>query len=79
MDDCKNKESPKKITFSLKPNKKFLYTLLAAVGVIFVWKGIWDLLNLYLFPNNPLLSALISLFIGLIILYLPDQDIKELL
>lgn len=74
------KKAPaKNITFSFRLHKKVLYVLLVAVGMILVWRGVWDLVDMYVFLENPLLSALISLFVGLVILYLPDQDIKELL
>jgi RsiW-degrading membrane proteinase PrsW (M82 family) len=79
MKKLKQKAPAKKITFSLRPNKNFFYVLLIAIAMILVWRGVWDLVDMYLFPEHPVWSALISFFIGLVILYLPDQDIKELL
>lgn len=67
-----------KITFSFRPAPKILYTLLMAVAVVFVWRGLWILSDAFIFPENPILSGIVSTLIGLVILYLPDQDFKEL-
>ena len=58
--------------------KTFLRRLSIAIAVVMIWRGTWDLLDAYLFPENPLLSDLLSIAIGLLILYLPDKNIKEL-
>lgn len=45
---------------------EILYPLIALVGVVLVWRGLWDL-----FDQVPILSyALTSLVVGLIILWL---------
>jgi len=49
--------------------KKIFYILLIAFAIISFWRGIWQLSDLYLFPNNYVLSNLASLFVGIIILY----------
>lgn len=50
----------------------------AAVGVVLFWRGVWGLLDLYFFPNNPLLSYLFSILMGLIILWFDDGEFNEL-
>lgn len=37
------------------------------------------MLDVYLFPDAPALSYIIGLIIGVIMLYFPDDDIKELI
>lgn len=49
------------------------------VGVIFVWRGLWSLMDMYLLPGYPVLSNVVGIVIGLLILYLPDEDLKELI
>lgn len=52
--------------------------LLAATAVVLFWRGIWGLLDHFLFPENPLLSYLISALVGLLILWLDDYELHEL-
>ncbi len=62
----------------LKRNLGFLFT---AIGIVMVWRGVWGLLDTYLFPDNLTLSFIISIIVGIIILFLVDFkkfDISEL-
>jgi len=61
-----------------KRKKKELHTLLIVIAIIFIWRGIWGLLDVYLLPNYPLLSMIISIIIGLIILYMDDKKLEGL-
>ncbi len=53
--------------------------LLVVASVVMVWRGLWNLMDTYLFPGSPILSNIISIILGLFLLYLPDEDIKELI
>lgn len=55
-----------------------LYYLVTGAGIIIFWRGIWGLLDVYLFPNNPELSYFISAIGGLLILFLNDYSIEEI-
>ena len=68
-----------KLQISLKPSKTFFGMLMIAIAVIMVWRGIWNLLDHYLFPDNFILSNVISIVVGIIVLYLPDRTLKELI
>jgi len=57
---------------------KLLYALLIGFGVISFWRGLWTLMDLYLFPNSLVISSWVSLFIGLAILYFTKHVIAEL-
>jgi len=59
--------------------KKNGQLLLLAIGVVLVWRGLWGLIDIYLFPNNAFLSHGLSLIIGLAILYANDRKLSELL
>jgi hypothetical protein len=48
------------------------------MALIFFWRGIWILTEMYLFPNNHTLSAIICIVVGLFILYIDDRKFKEL-
>ncbi|HDQ16854.1 MAG TPA: hypothetical protein ENN31_01900 [Candidatus Vogelbacteria bacterium] len=58
--------------------KQLLFTLLIAFSVIFVWRGLKGLMDIYLFPGNPVLSYSLSLLFGLLVLYVTHYWTKEL-
>lgn len=59
--------------------KKISSAILIAFAVICFWRGIWGLLDIYLFPNNYILSLGTSVVIGVIILILNQQAVKQLM
>ena len=64
--------------YKLKNSHLFL-ALLIGTAVISVWRGIWNLLDLYLYPTDLVLSSILSIAIGLIILIFTHQTAKELM
>jgi hypothetical protein len=51
------------------------------IGLVLIWRGIWyvlDYIDATVFGGNHALTALGGIIIGLILLYLPDKDLKEL-
>jgi len=58
--------------------KTFGLVLTTVLGVVLFWRGVWGLTDLYLFPNQPELSYLISILGGLLILWVDDGEITEL-
>jgi len=58
--------------------KRVFYTIIIAFAIISFWRGCWHLMDTYLFPNNPLLSSLISIFLGVLILSSTKNLIKHL-
>ena len=58
--------------------KKVLYTIIIAFAIVSFWRGVWGLMDLYLFPNNYTLSLLVSVLIGLTILYTTKHVIDRL-
>jgi tetrahydromethanopterin S-methyltransferase subunit G len=51
------------------------------VGLVLVWRGIWyvlDGVDKLVFGGSHLWSALFGIVVGLVILYLPDHDLKEI-
>lgn len=51
------------------------------VGLVLIWRGIWYVLDgfdYWLFGGSHTWTALIGIVAGLIILYLPDKDLKEI-
>lgn len=51
------------------------------VGLVLIWRGIWyvlDGIDLFFFDGHHGWVALITIVIGVLILYLPDKDLKEI-
>jgi len=65
-------KKPKKRSF-----RKILYAILIAFGIISFWRGAWYLLDIYLFPNNHLWSAIASVILGILILYSTERLIES--
>ena len=52
--------------------------IVVVIAIIMFWRGIWGLIDLYLFPDSPTFSHLLSIILGALILYLDDFSIKNL-
>ncbi len=51
------------------------------IGLVLIWRSIWyvlDEFDKWIFGGSHIWTALGGIFIGLIILYLPDKDLKEI-
>ena len=53
----------------MKRGREVFYTLLAAFAIISFWRGVWGLMDIYLFPNNYTESLLVSIVIGVATIY----------
>ena len=55
--------------------------ILTVLAIVSFWRGVWGLMDLYLFPKSPTLSFFVSIIIGLVILFIiafyqPKKDRK---
>ncbi len=67
---------PEKLTLSYLTKN-----LAIAIGLVLIWRGIWHVLDgidLYLLDGNKMITAIGGIIVGLLILYIPDKDLKEL-
>ncbi len=48
------------------------------IAVVLVWRGVWVLVDMYLFPDKLLLSSVLGIVIGILILMKDDNLLKEL-
>ena len=51
------------------------------IGLVLIWRGIWYVLDdfdKWIFGGSHIWTALGGIIVGLIILYLPDKDLKEI-
>ncbi len=68
-----------------KDIKYFIKTLLIVIGLVMVWRGVWHVLDAFeasIFGVNVIeynyLTGTIGIIIGVILLYFPDRDLKEI-
>lgn len=61
--------------------RHFAKDIAIVIGLVLVWRGVWYLLDSfdYFYLNsNHFYSGIVGLVIGLLILYIPDHDLKEI-
>jgi hypothetical protein len=52
--------------------------IVVVFAIIMLWRGVWGLLDEYLFPGSPTFSYLLSIALGALVLYLDDFSLKDL-
>ena len=52
--------------------------LIECIAIIMIWRGVWDLLEIYVFPDSPLESNLLCVIVWIIILLIDDWKLWEL-
>ncbi len=71
------------IQFFHKQNiaKYFISRVFIVVGIVLVWRGVWyilDKVDFWLFGGSHFWTSVLGLLVGLLILYFPDKDLKEI-
>ena len=59
----------------------FLSNLLTIFGIVLVWRGVWyvlDELDKIFFGSSHLWTAVGGILLGLLVLYWPDKNLKEI-
>lgn len=59
----------------------FVRSISVVIGVVLVWRGIWYVLDAFdraVFEGTHAWTAVGGIIVGILILYLPDKDLKEL-
>lgn len=52
-----------------------------AIGIVLIWRGIWivlDLIDGWLFGGSHIITAVGGIIAGVLILYLPEKNLKAL-
>ena len=59
----------------------FAKNIYIVVGLVLIWRGIWyvlDEIDKLIFGGSHIFTALGGIVLGLMMLYLPDHDLKEI-
>lgn len=59
----------------------FSKNIITVIALVMVWRGVWYILDgfdTWLFGEYGAMSGLIGVIIGIAILYIPDQNLKEI-
>lgn len=63
----------------MKKIKKIPFAIIVGIAVIAFWRGVWGLIDEYLFPANYTLSLWVSLIVGLVVLIVLHKAVRELM
>ena len=70
---------------SRKRNRHILSYLAKNMSIVFslvlIWRGIWyvlDAFDIYFLNGSHVFTAIGGIILGLLILYIPDKDLKEI-
>ncbi len=61
--------------------KYFTKNISVAVGIILIWRGVWIVLDKFdfiLFGGNHIVTAVGGIIAGILMLYLPEKNLKAL-
>lgn len=68
----------KKFFTKLKKTRRNYYSIIMGTAIVFYWRGVWSLMDMYFFPDQPLLSYGLSAGIGIFLLFINDFRLREL-
>lgn len=63
---------------SIKRFKNNLKLFITAIAVVFIWRGVWGLLDHYIIPINADLAYFGLIVAGILILMFDDLELQEL-
>ena len=53
----------KRLKAIMKNHNKNMYILFECIGIIMIWRGVWDLLEIYVLPENQLASNIMCVIV----------------
>ena len=63
---------------SLRKRRTNINILITTMAVVMIWRGVWGIMDIYLFPDQPFLSYLFSLLLGTFLLFVDNEELDEL-
>lgn len=62
----------------LRKRHQVIFAIIILFAVVSLWRGVWGLMDKYMFPSEPVLSYAISIGIGIFILWSAGVVTREL-
>ncbi|MBU2576832.1 MAG: hypothetical protein KKF50_03860 [Nanoarchaeota archaeon] len=50
-----------------------LFILIASIAIVGFWRGVWHLMDIFVFPNNYIWSAITTILAGILILIIMSR------
>ena len=63
---------------SLELDTLFFRNLTLILATILIWRGVWNYADKYFFPNDFFLSNLLTIIVGICLLFVFDSEVKEI-
>jgi len=58
--------------------EKRIHAIIIGSAIVLFWRGVWHLADIYLFPNNEVVSAVVSIIIAVGLLLVSKKVIEGL-
>lgn len=62
---------------SFKMDALFFRNLTLILATILIWRGVWNYADKYFFPDNFLLSNLLTIIFGIFLLFIFDSEVES--
>ncbi len=62
----------------LRRKRSNMNIFLTTAAVVMIWRWVWELLDLYLFPNNRMVSLIIWMILWIFLLFVDNEELDEL-
>lgn len=62
----------------LRKKRSNMNIFLTTAAVVMIWRWVWELLDIYLFPNNRVVSLMIWMIIWIFLLFVDNEKLDEL-
>jgi len=62
----------------LRRNRTNINIFVTTVAIVMIWRWTWWLLDMFVFPNNPFLSYLVSVLLWVFLLFIDNEELDEL-
>jgi cytochrome b561 len=60
----------------LKQHHQIMWSVGITVAIVALWRGVWMLFDVYMFPSMPVLSAFTSIVIGITMIAVTQYRLK---
>lgn len=60
----------------LEVHHQIIWSLVIATALVSIWRGIWGLMDKFIFPNDLVLSSITTLVLGIIIFAITHYKLK---